>query len=238
MVARVGLIIPSSNRMVEREMVRAFPAGVQAHVTRLRMTGAHHGPLDELLPRIGDATGALLDAKCDVVVFHCTATSMEEGREGEARVLAAMRAAGAARAIATASSVRRALDALGAKRLALVTPYDAQTTEHEAVFLRAAGYAVAHVEALALAGSDAYCATPAAFWRDRAIAAAQPDVDAIFLSCANIATLSVIDEIEAAVGRPVVSSNQAVVWDALQHLQWSGSHNCPGRLAAAMGELI
>ena len=39
MTARVGLIIPSSNRMVEDEMVHAFPAGVRPHVTRLRMTG-------------------------------------------------------------------------------------------------------------------------------------------------------------------------------------------------------
>ena len=39
MTARVGLIIPSSNRMVEQEMAPAFPPGVVAHVTRLRMTG-------------------------------------------------------------------------------------------------------------------------------------------------------------------------------------------------------
>ena len=42
MTARVGLIIPSSNRMVEQEMVRHFPPEVEAHVMRLRMTGAHH----------------------------------------------------------------------------------------------------------------------------------------------------------------------------------------------------
>ena len=41
MTARIGLIIPSSNRMVEEEMVRHVPPGVTAHVARLRMTGAH-----------------------------------------------------------------------------------------------------------------------------------------------------------------------------------------------------
>ena len=49
---RVGLIIPSSNRMVEQEMVPAFAPSVQAHVKRLRMTGANHCALDRLLPRI------------------------------------------------------------------------------------------------------------------------------------------------------------------------------------------
>jgi hypothetical protein len=81
MTARVGLIIPSSNRMVEQEMVPAFPAGIAGHVARLRMTGANRLPFDQLLPRIGDAVRALTDARCDVVAFHCTANSMEGGQD-------------------------------------------------------------------------------------------------------------------------------------------------------------
>jgi maleate isomerase len=83
MGARVGLIIPSSNRMVEQEMARAFPDGVTAHITRLRMTGANHLAFEALLPRIEEATRALVDARCDVVAFHCTANSMEGGKDGE-----------------------------------------------------------------------------------------------------------------------------------------------------------
>ena len=45
MPSRIGLIIPSSNRMVEEEMVRHLPPAVVAHVGRLRMTGAHHVPI-------------------------------------------------------------------------------------------------------------------------------------------------------------------------------------------------
>lgn len=235
MTARVGLIIPSSNRMVEQEMVRHFPPGVQAHIARLRMTGPHHQPLDLLLPRIEEATATLCDARCDVVVFHCTATSMEEGASGEERVLAAMARGGAARATSTATAIRNAFDALGARRIVLVTPYDAETTEEEAAFLHAAGYAVLHAEGLALAGSDAYCATPAEFWRDRAVAAAQPDADAYFISCANIATFAVIEDTERLTGRPVVTSNQAVVWEALRRLGWTDRRGCPGRLFASIG---
>src|SRR5262249_56054951 len=94
MTARIGLIIPSSNRMVEQEMAGFFPPGVTLHVARLRMTGPHHVALEALLPRIEEATRTLTDAKCDVVAFHCTATSMEEGMAGEERVLAAVTRAG------------------------------------------------------------------------------------------------------------------------------------------------
>jgi len=62
MTARVGLIIPSSNRMVEQEMVQGFPQGVYPHVTRLRMTGSNRMGLDQLLPRVEEATRALVDA--------------------------------------------------------------------------------------------------------------------------------------------------------------------------------
>ena len=162
MTARVGLIIPSSNRMAEQEMVPAFPAGVQAHVTRLRMTGAHHLTTERLLPRIEEAARALIDARCDVVAFHCTANSMEGGEDGERQILATLTRAGATRATTTITAIQRAFDALGARRVVLVTPYTARTTEHEAEFLRRAGYDVLFAKGFALAGSDAYCATPAA----------------------------------------------------------------------------
>ena len=61
MTARIGLIIPSSNRMVEQEMVRHMPPGVQAHVMRLRMTGAHQVAFDRLLPRVEEAAETLVD---------------------------------------------------------------------------------------------------------------------------------------------------------------------------------
>jgi maleate isomerase len=230
MTARIGLIIPSSNRMVEQEMVRHTPRGIAAHVTRLRMTGAHHVALDELLPRVEAATTTLTDARCDVVAFHCTANSMSEGLPGEAKLLGALRHAGAPHATTTASAIRHAFDVLGARRIVLLTPYSARTTEEEAEFLHAAGYEVLHARGFALKGSDEYCATPPQFWRDRAVEAARPDADAYLISCANISVFPVIEEIEQMLDRPVVTSNQVVIWDALSLLGVSDRHNCRGRL--------
>jgi maleate isomerase len=105
---RVGLIIPSSNRMVEQEMVRHFPDGVQAHVMRLRMTGPHHVQLAALLPRVEEAARTLMDAKCDCVAFHCTAASTEAGLDGEQRALAALGRAGAPHAWPVTSPAIRA----------------------------------------------------------------------------------------------------------------------------------
>jgi maleate isomerase len=230
MTARVGCIIPSSNRMVEQEMMAAFPAGVQPHVTRLRMTGPNRGPLATVLPRIAEATRALTDARCEVVAFHCTANSMEEGRGGEERILSSMTAAGAPHATTTATAIRRAFDALGARRVVLITPYDQRTTDHEAEFLQEAGYQVLHAAGFALNGSDAYCATPPTYWRDRVLEAARPDAEVYFVSCANISVFGVIEELEQELDRPIVTSNQAVVWDCVRRLGSPDRGGCPGRL--------
>ena len=230
MPARIGLIIPSSNRMVEQEMVRHLPPGVVAHVMRLRMTGTHRVALDELIPRVVDAARQLTDARCDVVAFHCTANAMSEGPAGEAKLIDALRQAGAPQATTTATAIRRAFAALGARRIVLLTPYSAHTTAEEADFLRQTGYEVVFARGFALNGSDEYCATPPQFWRDRAVEAARPEADAYLFSCANISVFPVIEEIERTLDRPVVTSNQVLAWDALSRLGIADRRNCCGRL--------
>jgi maleate isomerase len=234
MVWRVGLIIPSSNRMVEQEMIGYFPADVIAHVTRLRMTGANRKSLADLLPEVEAATAALADAKCDVIAFHCTANSMSEGTGGEERLLAAMRRAGAKRALTTSTAITQALRALGSTSIALVTPYDQKVTDKEAHFLEAQGFTTAFSKGWTLDGSDAYCATPPHVWLERMLETAPARADAVFLSCANVQGIKIIDEVEARLGSPMITSNQAVIFEALRQIGWRGEARPPGRVFATL----
>jgi len=233
---RVGLIIPASNRMVEQEMAHHYPANVVVHVNRLRMTGEQKMPLRNLLPYITDSAAALVDAKCEVVTFHCTANSTEEGLDGEARILTALQAGGARVRSSTATAVRRALEALGARRIVLVTPYSQAVTDHEAEFFRGIGVEVLTAIGHDLGTSDAYCGTPPSFWLDAVMKARNADADLYFLSCANISGFKVIDQLERQLERPVITSNQVVIWDQIgKHglgLPPVGNDVCPGRLIA------
>ena len=74
--ARLGFIIPASNRMVEPQLQRYAPDGVVPHFTRVGITNRHAAPLTELTPRIAAAADLLGDSKCDVIVLQCTGTSM------------------------------------------------------------------------------------------------------------------------------------------------------------------
>lgn len=54
------------------------------------------------------------------------------------------------------------------------------------------------------------------FIKDFALTLDREDADAIFISCGALRTLDVVGEIEAIVKKPVICSNQAMIWDTLR----------------------
>jgi maleate isomerase len=214
--ARYGMILPSSNRMAEIHANRFTPPGIAPYATRLRMTGSHFMPLDELLPKVAEASELLADAKCDPVVFHCTANSMASGMDGEKRITDAIAEATGVQATTTAAATMAALEALDARRIVLVSPYVRKTHEHELNFMAEAGIEVVGERNLGLNGSDAYCSTPPAKWIEVLRDLKNDRADAYFASCANITAIEAIDEMEEMLGKPVLTSNQVVIWQALR----------------------
>ena len=214
--ARYGLIIPSSNRMAEPHAWAFTPQGTVPHITRLRMTGPHRIGTDALLPKVREAAAMLADAKCDPVIFHCTANSMAGGRDGAAAIAATIEAATGKPAATTASATTAALTALGAKKIVLVSPYSRTPHEHEIEFLQQAGIEILGERNLDLAGSDAYCAMPPADWLKVMADMKNDSADAYFVSCANIRATEVIPELEDLLQRPVITSNQVVIWRGLR----------------------
>jgi maleate isomerase len=202
--------------MVEQEMVRVLPDGATAHVARLRMTGSHARPLEQLLPDVSSVAATLADAQCDAIAFHCTANSTADGAEGEAQLLTALRLATRAPVTTTATAIREALEALQARRIVLVTPYTAAVTAHEAEFFESAGCTVVAMNAADLGGSNEYCAALPSAWEATLLEERRDDVDAYVLSCANVACFKIIDRAEAALGKPLVTSNQSVLWATLR----------------------
>jgi maleate isomerase len=211
--ARIGFIIPASNRMVEPQMHRFMPAGVIPHVTRLDM---HEVPLAALAPKLLEAAALLAKSKCDVTVFQCTGSSMSGGVEMEKRVVRDMSALTGRPALSAASSVMAALEALRAKKIVFISENEQAGHDKKARFLREAGYELLADRAMALAGSDQYCTMPPKLWYDAAMALRRDDADAYFISCANIHSIDTIEELERDLKKPVVTSNQAALWHAIR----------------------
>lgn len=216
--ARIGLIIPSSNRLSEPQFRRFLPADVAVHVTRLRMTGKHAKPLGPLLDDVATAAGALGDAKCDAIVFHCTANSMEHGPEGEQRILRTIEDASGAKAMSTAQAVVEAFRASNMRKLVIVSPYVQSHNDHEIEYLSALGFETLHDVALNLPPSDGYLAFPPARWLDVVRANLRDAADGYFLSCTNTTQIDTIATLEPELGKPVINSNQATIWASLKRI--------------------
>ncbi len=216
--ARIGLIIPSSNRLTEPQFRYFMPADVAVHVTRLRMTGRHAKPLGPLLEDVAAAAGALGDAKCDAIVFHCTANSMEHGPDGERRILDCAREASGAPAMSTAQAVVEALRASDMRKIVIVSPYHQAHNDSEKAYLSALGFETVHDVALGLPPSDGYLAYPPAQWIEVVRANQRAAADGYFLSCTNTTQIDAIPALERELGKPVLNSNQATIWACLKRV--------------------
>ena len=214
--ARLGFIIPSSNRMVEPQLQEYCPKDVIPHFNRIGMTNRHRAPLEDLLPRILLAAELLGDSKCDVTVLQCTGTSMSGGIEKEKEVISAIERVTGKPAASTASSLMDAFDALGVKRLVFISETLQEGHDKKMAFLKEAGLEIVSDKAMGLSGSDVYCSTPSSYWYENVKALRNDQAEAYFVSCANIHSINIIEDLEDVLDRPVITSNQSALWSALR----------------------
>jgi maleate isomerase len=227
--ARIGLIIPSSNRLTEPQFNRYAPRGVDIHVTRLRMTGKYRKPLNELKRALVEASEALSDVDPGIIVFHCTANSMENGLAHETAIVEIIEQASGCPTLTTAQAITQAFNHFAIKNLVLISPYVQATNEHEVHYLNEAGYTVIHELGLGLE-SHGYSAVTPEEWKRIVRENARADADGYFLSCTNTRMIEAVPEIEREMDKPVISSNQATLWACLKRLGISHKDNRLGRL--------
>jgi maleate isomerase len=226
---RIGLIIPSANSLTEPQFHRYLPAEVSAHIARLRMAGKFRKPLEELKPSLIEAAEALSDVRPALIVFHCTANSMEKGLAHEAAIIDIVEKASGCPTISTAQAITRAFDKVGIKKLVLISPYVQATNEHEVNYLAEAGYTVVHELGLGLE-SHAYAKVTPEEWKIVVKENTRADADGYFLSCTNTRMIEAIDDLEKDLDKPVINSNQATLWACLKRLGLKHSDPKLGKL--------
>jgi arylmalonate decarboxylase len=229
---KIGLITPSPNNVNEPEWARLVPPGVAIHTSRVLLSGPM--TLESYNDMARDLTRAareLSHAECDIVAFGCTSGSFLCPIE---QLTASISERTGTPAIVTAGAVVMALRKLGVRKIAMATPYLDYVNKREVEFLQGYGFEVTRCHGLNLGHNHAERRSmghipPQAFYR-LASEIDSPDAEAIFLSCANIATIDVIEDIEKALGKPVVTSNVGCLWACLRILGINSSVAGYGRL--------
>jgi len=221
--ARIGVLVPPGNPTVEPELYRMAPSGVSVHFARLDSSssasapGAHGGMEDrtqayvDSLPAVAPVLGAVNPA---IVALAFTAASYSNGFAREAALADRIASLTGSPALTAAQAILAALEHLGVKRLALGTPYPESISAMGRAYWEAAGLTVVGYARL-IGVTNIYDESEERAYR-LARQADVPDADAVLLSGTGLPTIGVLELLERDLGKPVVSSNQALLWRALR----------------------
>ncbi len=229
---RIGQIVPSSNITMETEIPAllraresAYPERFTFHSSRMRMK---HVTAEELAAMDADSDRCALelsDAKVDVIGYACLVAIMSIGfgyhRESQNRLHAVTQNnQGAAPIVTSAGALVEGVQALGAKRVALVAPYMKPLTEVVVEYIRNEGIDVVEWRALEISNNLKVAAhdpkkLPGIVSNMNKIDA----VDAIVLSaCVQMPSLPAVSVVEAQIGKPVITAAIATTWAMLKSL--------------------
>ena len=186
------------------EPVRTEPAPEQ-NITLALVQGLARDPEN------GHAAKRLAERGAQAVAYGCTSGSYVLGPSGDAAIIDQMEAESGVPATTTSSAVVQALQTLGAESVAVLSPHIDALNERLRAYLEASGFRVAAMVGLNLS-CDIEAVEPS---ETREIVESQvdrPDADAVFISCTGMRTAEVIGDMEASLGKPVVTANQATLW--------------------------
>ena len=213
---RLGLIVPSSNTTNEPEFYDSLPDGVSLHTARMRLEDTTADDLEQMAGEIARCADLLSTANVDVVAYGCTTGSLVKGHGYDEEIESRLSAATEVPAVATAASVKRAFAVLNLDSVAIATPYIDNLNKKEKNFLEERGYEVTAISGLQISQNVKIGAQyPETAYRE-ARTVNTSDADGMFLSCTNYRTFEIINQLETDLGKPVVTSNQATLWDALR----------------------
>ncbi len=224
---KLGMIVPSWNTVIEYESWRMMPAGVSLHTARIPHTEDTEAAFCRMADEAPHAAGTLAHASVDAICYACTAGSFFRGPAYDADLAKRLSEATGRPVVTMAGAIVEAARHLGLHRLAVAAPYEPWLMDLLVAYLEGSGFVVLSARGL---GHQANVLYPPEKALELAESAWQPGADGLVLSCGNFRTLEMIDAIEDRLGKPVVASNQASVWNLLRVASFPATVPTGGRL--------
>ncbi len=234
--ARLGLIVLQTDQTIEHEFAQMLGPEKDVALYAARIPNSMEVSPETLRQMAIDLpnTAALLPAQFgfDAVGYACTSGATMIGEDRVDNLIREVHPQ--AKTTNPISATKAAMAALGLKHIALVTPYPVDVTVEMQTNLQTAGYEVTSVATFGQ--SDDF--TVARISADSILQAvtqigARDNCDAVFVSCTSLRALQIIPQAEAALGKPVISSNQALAWHMMRLAGIGDGPANAGRLFAA-----
>ena len=244
---RIGVLVPSTNQVVEPDFNMAVPEGVTVHAERMWLEGPSApggGDGIELMDMNSDidrASRYVASAGVEVIAYACTSGTYRTGSIQYSREISMQiqRASGGVPAVTATEASLEALRRLDAKVVSVAGPYGEKLLNQGLrPILEEAGFQVARAEGEpemqqrthhGIIGNQ----DPSVIV-DFVSRTASPEADTVFLPGTAWRSLEVVDDLERRLGKNVVTVNQATIWMALQMIGVTTPVSGLGRLLAAM----
>ena len=221
--AKWGVIIPSTNTVVEHDFARLVPHGISFHagralITRPEMTSdaTAKALLDQMEERFDEAVEQVMTAKPDRLIVAMSAEVIRRGVSEAAEWTAALAERAGVPVTTGPDAVVAALRAVGAERIGLVTPYHAESDALTVAYLEACGFEVANIIGLQCTSATAIAETTPERFTEALRGVDGDDVDALVQVGTNLSAIRVAGEAEHWLGKPTIAMNAVTVWWALR----------------------
>jgi maleate isomerase len=229
---RVGLIVPSSNTTMETEIPAMLHSRMQAepeetftfHSARMRMMHVNAEELKKMDVDSDRCAVELSDARCDVLAYACLVAIMCQGpgyhEVSEERLGKTIEEnGGPAPIVSSAGALIEGLEAIGAKKVSIITPYMKPLTNTVIEYLNAAGIEVIDSISLEVADNLEVGRLNPLNLIDHADRLNIEGADAVVLSaCVQMPSLPAIQAVQDRLGLPVLSAGVATVYKILKQL--------------------
>ena len=217
--ARLGVVVPVTNTNLEPDLALLVPEGVSFHVSRSGGYDVDAIPDEHQMRQYSDThsdevVDALRHCGSQVILYGCTSATLAQGPDYDAAFRNEIEARTGIPTMTAAGAVVAALRDLGVETFAFSSPYVATLNDLAVSFIEAFGFrCVGRADApKPLGNAEVSALTPA-----EAVALAEradtEEAEAVVLSCTDLRAAEAVAEIERRLGKPVVTSNQAIlVW--------------------------
>ena len=245
---RIGLLVPSTNQVVEPDFYSVLSQGITAHAEGLwsgdpTAPGESEADNEKINDDLERAARYIASLGPDLVVYACTGGTFFKGNLAYDRDISALihQITGRPAITAVGSSVE-ALRHLGARRISIAGPYGNRLLRGRLKpLLEGLGFQVVSADG-----------EPEMQQRTRIVTignqqpqvildfvprVVKPEADTVFLPGTAWRAMEVVDELERNLGKPVVTVNQATIWNALGKLGWRQPIEGYGQLLRTMGEV-
>ncbi len=219
---RVGLLIPSSDTVMEADLWRRLPPRFTLHVARMYLESTTVAGEEKMLQEeLAPAARRIASAHPELVIFGCTSAAALHGLDGDDAIACQVETIAGCPCITVVQAAVREIRGLRVRRLLLVTPYIAEINDRLQNTFGEAGLPVTGVVGMGLDDDLDIGAVSPEEVRRFVVAAtrgASPAPECVFVSCTTFRAFEVAEDLQRELGIPVVTSNRAAFQAILRHL--------------------